>query len=220
MSRASNRADGDIVRTFRSVAALLEEPQLAQLYAYLAREDGATVQVVMDDLEIPHGTAYRYVNRLVDTSVDQVTHDEQPRRYAIRDIDPTVTRAAGDREYTVTPTLIEAVGRGRDQLRHRHLHRPQRCRRRRDDTHRRCRPRTRRGYPLADGRQFRPLATGRRDHPAGATPRRPPALRNRSERKSRYPRSGQRMRIATNDREQVTQRPVYSCSVEKTDGTQ
>jgi len=38
VSRTSNRADGDIVRDFLSVADLLEEPQLAQLYAYLARE--------------------------------------------------------------------------------------------------------------------------------------------------------------------------------------
>lgn len=36
MSRPSHRADGDIVRDFLSVANLLEEPQLAQLYAYLA----------------------------------------------------------------------------------------------------------------------------------------------------------------------------------------
>ena len=50
MSRTSNRADGDVVRDLLSVADLLEEPQLAQLYAYLAREDEATVQDVMDDL--------------------------------------------------------------------------------------------------------------------------------------------------------------------------
>jgi hypothetical protein len=37
--------------------------------------------------------------------------DEQPRRYAAREIDLTVTTAAGDREYTITPALIDAVGR-------------------------------------------------------------------------------------------------------------
>jgi DNA-binding MarR family transcriptional regulator len=110
VSRTSNRADGDIVRDFLSVADLLEEPQLAQLYAYLAREREATVQDVMDDLELAQGTAYSYVNRLVDAGVVDVTDDEQPRRYATREIDLTVTQA-GDREYTIMPALIDAVGR-------------------------------------------------------------------------------------------------------------
>jgi len=111
VSRTSHRADGDIVRDFLSVADLLAEPQLAQLYAYLARQDAATVQDVMDDLELAQGTAYSYVNRLVDAGVVDVTDDEQPRRYAAREIDLTVTTAAGDREYTITPALIDAVGR-------------------------------------------------------------------------------------------------------------
>jgi hypothetical protein len=37
MSRTANRADDDIVQDFLSVAELLIEPQLARLYAYLAR---------------------------------------------------------------------------------------------------------------------------------------------------------------------------------------
>jgi len=111
VSRTSHRADGDIVRDFLSVADLLEEPQLAQLYAYLAREDEATVQDVMDDLALAQGTAYSYVNRLVDAGVVDVTDDEQPHRYAAREIGLTVTTAAGDREYTITPALIDAVGR-------------------------------------------------------------------------------------------------------------
>ncbi|GCF15981.1 transcriptional regulator [Haloarcula mannanilytica] len=111
MSRTSNRADGDVIRDFLSVADLLEEPQLAQLYAYLAREDEATVQDVMDDLDLAQGTAYNYVNRLVDAGVVAVSDDEQPRRYATREIDLTVTTAAGNREYTITPALIDAVGR-------------------------------------------------------------------------------------------------------------
>ncbi|MBX0305676.1 DUF7437 domain-containing protein [Haloarcula salinisoli] len=111
MSRPSTHADGDIVRDFLSIADLLEEPQLAQLYAYLARADEATVQDVMDELDLAQGTAYNYVNRLVDAGVVAVTHDEQPRRYAAEKIDLTVSTAAGDREYTITPALIDAVGR-------------------------------------------------------------------------------------------------------------
>ncbi|MBX0288500.1 helix-turn-helix domain-containing protein [Halomicroarcula sp. F28] len=111
MSRPSTHADGDIVRDFLSIADLLEEPQLAQLYAYLVRADEATVQDVMDELDLAQGTAYNYVNRLVDAGVVAVTHDEQPRRYAAQEIDLTVSTAVGDREYTITPALIDAVGR-------------------------------------------------------------------------------------------------------------
>jgi hypothetical protein len=57
VEHTGNRADGDIVQDFLSVADLLEEPQLAQLYAYLARKGEATVQDVMDDLEFAQGTA-------------------------------------------------------------------------------------------------------------------------------------------------------------------
>ena len=111
MSRTLNRADGDIIRDFLSVANLLKESQLAQLYAYLVHEDEATVQDVIEDLELSQGTAYSNVNRLVDAGVVEVTHDEQPRRYAAREIDLAVTTTAGDRAYTITPVLINAVGR-------------------------------------------------------------------------------------------------------------
>jgi len=56
------------------------------------------------------GTAYSYVNRLVDTGVVEVTQTEQPRQYAANEIDLTVT-ASKDRQYTITPALIDAVGR-------------------------------------------------------------------------------------------------------------
>ncbi|MFC6907071.1 DUF7437 domain-containing protein [Halalkalicoccus tibetensis] len=118
MSRTSNRANGDIVHDFLSVAGLLEDPQLAHLYTYFDHEGEATVQDVIDDLEFAQGTAYTYVNRLVDTGVVKVTQEQQPRRYAAREIDLTVTAADGDREYTITPALIDAVGRreGNDDI--------------------------------------------------------------------------------------------------------
>ncbi|MEF8872265.1 MAG: helix-turn-helix domain-containing protein [Haloarculaceae archaeon] len=111
MSRTSQQADGDVVRDFLSVADLLEEPQLAQLYAYVAREGEATVQEVMNALGLAQGTAYTYVNRLVDAGVLEVTRAEQPRQYTACEIDLTVTAADGNREYTITPALIDAVGR-------------------------------------------------------------------------------------------------------------
>jgi len=111
MSRTSNRANGDVIRDFLSVADLLEEPQLAQLYAYIDQEEEVTVQEMMDALDLAQGTAYTYVNRLVDAGVLEATTNEQPRTYVARDIDLTVTAANETREYTITPALIDAVGR-------------------------------------------------------------------------------------------------------------
>jgi len=111
MSRTSNRTNGDVIRDFLSVADLLEEPQLAKLYAYLAREDEATVQELMNELDLAQGTAYTYVNRLVDAGVIEATTDEQPRVYVAREINLTVTAADGAREYTITPVLIDAIAR-------------------------------------------------------------------------------------------------------------
>ena len=111
MSRTSNRGDGDVIRDFLSVADLLEESALAQLYAHLARGGESTVQELMDALDLAQGTAYTYVNRLVDAGVIEAISEDQPRRYVAREIDLTVTAADGAREYTITPALIDAVGR-------------------------------------------------------------------------------------------------------------
>lgn len=111
MSHTSHQNGGDLIGQFLSVAELLENAQHAQLYAYLAKQDEATVQQLMDDLDIPQGTAYSYVNRLVEAGLLEVTRDEQPRTYAARPIDLTVQSPGKDREYTISPALIDAVGR-------------------------------------------------------------------------------------------------------------
>ena len=111
MSRTSHQAGGDVVRDLLSVADLLEEPQLARLYAHLAREGEATVQELMEALDLPQGTAYTYVNRLVDAGVLEAKTGKQPHSYVARDIDLTVTGGEGEGEYTITPALIDAVAR-------------------------------------------------------------------------------------------------------------
>jgi hypothetical protein len=111
MSRTSHQAGGDVIRDLLSIADLLEEPQLARLYAHLAREGEATVRELMDDLNLPQGTAYSYVNRLVDAGVLKERNDEQPHSYVAREIDLTVTAGDGTGEYTITPALIDAVAR-------------------------------------------------------------------------------------------------------------
>jgi DNA-binding MarR family transcriptional regulator len=111
VAHTTDRTDGDVVRDLLSVADLLDEPKLARTYAYLSREGPSTVGELVDALALPQGTAYSYVNRLADTGVIEAVTDEQPRTYVARNIDLTVTTADGDREYTVTPALVDAVGR-------------------------------------------------------------------------------------------------------------
>ncbi|MWV39826.1 helix-turn-helix domain-containing protein [Natrialba sp. INN-245] len=110
MSQASDRASGEVIQDFLTVADLLEEPQLARLYTYLWLEGEATVRELMDELDLPQGSAYTYVNRLTDAGVLEMVTDEQPRMYAAIEIDLTLT-VASDQEYTITPALIDAVGR-------------------------------------------------------------------------------------------------------------
>jgi len=110
MSQTASRQEGEIVRDFLSIADLLEQPQLARIYAYLYREGEATVSELIDALNLSQGTAYTYVNQLTDTGVLTPTTDTQPQRYAAIEIELTLT-IDGDREYTISPALIAAVAR-------------------------------------------------------------------------------------------------------------
>lgn len=110
MSRTASRQEGEIVRDFLSIADLLEQPQLARIYAYLYREGEVTVSELIDALDLSQGTAYAYVNQLADAGVLTPTTDSQPQRYAAIEIELTLT-VDGDREYTISPALIAAVAR-------------------------------------------------------------------------------------------------------------
>jgi DNA-binding MarR family transcriptional regulator len=110
MSQTSSRQEGEIVRDFLSIADLLEQTQLARIYAYLYREGEATVQELIDALDLSQGTAYTYVNQLTDAGVLTSTTDTQPQRYAAVEIELTLT-LDGEREYTISPALIAAVAR-------------------------------------------------------------------------------------------------------------
>lgn len=109
MSHTTDAGSGDIVGAFLSVADLLEEPRLARIYATLSRTDELTVRELMDALDLPQGTAYADVNRLEEAGLIEATTAEQPHRYAAVDVELTLTSA--DTEYTITPALIDAVGR-------------------------------------------------------------------------------------------------------------
>jgi hypothetical protein len=97
-----------------SVAQLLEEPRLARLYTYVLREGEATIDDVVDDLEMPRTTAYSDAGTLVEFGV--LTRDEEQKTHAYSAIPITLTTNLDGDEYTITPTLIEAFGQSsRDQ---------------------------------------------------------------------------------------------------------
>jgi len=97
-----------------SVAQLLEEPRLARLYTFVLREGEATIDDVVDELEIPRTTAYSDAGTLVELGV--LTRDEAQKTHTYSAIPITLTTNLDGDEYTITPTLIEAFGRSpRDQ---------------------------------------------------------------------------------------------------------
>jgi len=97
-----------------SVAQLLEEPRLARLYTFVLREGEATIDDVVDELEMPRTTAYSDAGTLVEFGV--LTRDEEPKTHTYSAIPITLTTNLDGDEYTITPTFIEAFGRSpRDQ---------------------------------------------------------------------------------------------------------
>lgn len=107
-----SKVSGDPERAingFMSVAQLLEEPRLARLYTCILREDEVTIDEITANLEMPRTTAYSDTGSLVDLGV--LTRDESQKTHTYTAIPITLTANLDGDEYTITPTLIEAVGR-------------------------------------------------------------------------------------------------------------
>ena len=92
-----------------SVAQLLEEPRLARLYTFVLREGGVTIDGVVDALEMPRTTAYSDTGTLVELGV--LTRDEEQKTHVYSAVPIALTADLDGDEYTVTPTLVEAIGR-------------------------------------------------------------------------------------------------------------
>lgn len=107
-----SKALGDPERAingFMSVAQLMEEPRLARLYTCILREGEMTIDEITADLEMPRTTAYSDTGSLVDLGV--LARDESQKTHTYTAIPITLTANLDGDEYTITPTLIEAVGR-------------------------------------------------------------------------------------------------------------
>lgn len=107
-----SKAAGDPERAINglmSIAQLLEEPRLARLYTFVLREGEITIDDIMATLDMPRTTAYSDMGTLVDLGV--VTRNESQKTHTYSAVPITLTADLDGDEYTVTPTLIEAVGR-------------------------------------------------------------------------------------------------------------
>jgi len=107
-----SKAAGDPERAINglmSIAQLLEEPRLARLYTFVLREGKITIDDIIATLDMPRTTAYSDMGTLVDLGV--VTRDESQKTHTYSAVPITLTADLDGDEYTVTPTLIEAVGR-------------------------------------------------------------------------------------------------------------
>lgn len=107
-----SKATGDPERAingFIAVAQLLEEPRLARLYTYILREGEVTIDEIVADIDTPRTTAYADTGTLVDLGV--LTRDETQKTHTYTAIPITLTANLDGDTYTITPTLVEAIGR-------------------------------------------------------------------------------------------------------------
>lgn len=111
------KAEGDPERAmngFMSVAQLLEEPRLGRLYSFVLRAGEATIDDLVDELGMPRTTAYSDTATLVDLGV--LSRDETQKTHTYTATPIMLTAKLEGNEYTITPTLVEAIGRSsRDQ---------------------------------------------------------------------------------------------------------
>lgn len=97
------------IQQLQTVADLLDTPALARLYAYILRKGPVTVSELVDELGIPQGTAYDYVQNLETTGLVEKTRDQRPYEYDAESI--ALTLSTDGETQTITPALIAAVAR-------------------------------------------------------------------------------------------------------------
>ena len=112
-----SKATGDpehAINGLISIAQLLEEPRLARLYTFILRNGEVTIDDIVAQLETPRTTAYSDAGTLAELGL--LTRDDEQKTHTYTAVPIRLTAALDGDEYTVTPTLIEAVGRiPRDQ---------------------------------------------------------------------------------------------------------
>lgn len=88
---------------------LLENARKAWIYTYLRHHSGATVQDVVETLDLPQRTVYDYVDELDTAGFIAQSNDGRPAEFTARGVD--LHLISGDTERRITPALVEAIAR-------------------------------------------------------------------------------------------------------------
>lgn len=112
MAKSSAGADGAPIERLRTVVALIETPSLARIYTYTLQHGPVTVSELVDDLDVPQGTAYEYVQQLESAEFLTRVREQRPYEFEAEPISLTLTTDGETR--TVTPALIAAVAHRED----------------------------------------------------------------------------------------------------------
>ena len=109
MAKSSTDADQRPLQRLQTVADLIETPALARIYAYAERGGSVTVGELVDELDVPQGTAYDYVQRLETAGLLRRSNETRPYEYDAESI--SLTLSVDGATTTVTPALVAAIAR-------------------------------------------------------------------------------------------------------------
>ena len=109
MAHSPPRSGQPPIQQLQTVVDLLETPVLAQMYAYILQHGPVTVSEIVDELDIPQGTAYDYIQNLETVGLVEKTRDQRPYEYDAESI--SLTLSTDGETQTITPALIAAVAR-------------------------------------------------------------------------------------------------------------
>ncbi|RBI59752.1 ArsR family transcriptional regulator [halophilic archaeon] len=109
MAQSPSQSGQSPIQQLQTVVDLLETPVLARMYAHVMQNGPVTVADIIDDLDIPQGTAYDYVQKLEAAGLVEKTRDQRPSEYNAESI--SLTLSTDGETQTITPTLIAAVAR-------------------------------------------------------------------------------------------------------------
>ncbi len=109
MAQSSSRSPQLPIQQLQTVAALLETPALARMYAYILQHGPCTVSELIEEVDIPQGTAYDYIQKLENADLVYKTANNRPYEYTAESVSLTLSTDGDSR--TITPALIAAVAR-------------------------------------------------------------------------------------------------------------
>ena len=109
MAQSPSRSGRPPIQQLQTVADLLETPVLARMYAHVLQDGPVTVANIVDELDIPQGTAYDYIQKLEAADLVEKTRDQRPSEYDGESL--SLTLSTDSETQTITPALIAAVAR-------------------------------------------------------------------------------------------------------------